>query len=517
MLDVLKRLSIKPIWLYITIIVITVLTFIRGVGNLFVAEDFHYLNDFSIAFPDFVHYLLYSSRVKLIGFGFQWILTQLFGIQPVGYHLVLIGLHVATVIVLSLLLTKLLKNVYLALLIGLVFAVYPRSHQAILWYAAIHFSMVTLAVLITVLAFLLYLETSKRRWQVIGWISFFAGLMIHESSIFAIPLLFLVDVLIIGHPEGIRSLLKPKFWLKYLPYIGLFMLYFVVNFTGLRSFRLSGGPAPVELISVGGTGENYGLKAISFSTLKDILSYLTYALFPNLPLRSLEVGSGASYVFVGLTILLLAVALFKGDRIVRFGVAWLVFTTLPFVLFVPFGNADRYFYLLAVGFAIIVGGAARMIYRKYSKVKVLVGFSIGFFILYLVSSVVLIQNRIGEWHEAGLIADDYIAQVVNLVPSPEPGSHFLFVNPPTTSGEAYIFLGGGMSGALPLRYNKTIADLQVFHSFDPNVIEKIQAAPSASVRLPNLYILLYADGKVIDKSNITLDVQSLNPQNWSKG
>ena len=511
-----KRFATNPIVLYSALVAITVLTYIRGINNLFVAEDFHNLNDFSIPFSDFLHYLAYSSRVKLVGFGFEWVITQLFGLQPVGYHLVLIALHLAVVLVLVQLAAKLFNNIILAVLVGAIFAVYPRNHQDILWYGAINISMVILFMVITIFAFYCYLETSRLRWQIIALTAFFAALLTHESSIFLIPILFFLEILFFSRQEGLRKILKPMFWFKYAPYIGLFIVYFLINFTGLRSFRLTGGTAPTELISVGGTGEGYQLTPLGASTIRSMLGYLTYATFPHIPLRGLDKGV-VSYFIAGLTLLLLAAVIIKGDRVVRFGAAWIIISALPFVLFVPFGNADRYFYMLGVGFAIMLSGVLNMLYRKYGASNVvmpLVVFLVG---LYLLSSVFLIQTRIGEWKQAGLIADNYITQVVNLVPNPAPGSQFLFVNPPASYEQAYIFLGGGMSGALPLRFNKGIPDLHVFHSFDPDVIQKVETAPPSATRLPNLYILLYENGQVIDKSSVSLDVAALNPANWNKG
>jgi hypothetical protein len=511
-----NKSSLLPV---LIISLVTGLTYIRGLNNSFVAEDFVFLSTSGQTFAEMWQYMVSLTRMLLVFISFGWALFRLCGKDPVVCHLAVLVLHVGVSLLLFYVASLLSGDKRIGFISALIYAVYPRHHQPVLWLAAAsEMVLVVLFSLACIYTFKKYLNTRWLGWQILTLLSLCAAILSHEVGVILFPLLPLIELILHSSEErNTRAWLTFRFYYKYVPYLVLFGLYFLMTFGGARLFKLSTDLTGRQLAAEGFQYETYHLTGLSIDKIKYMLAYLTYLAYPQIPLRLLDPNLLTAMLAL-VTSLFLLFLLAKGSPIMRFSILWMVLAILPFVLFVPFGNADRYFYLPAAGFSVLVGTLAC---RGYDKLEARwPGWGqvilVCLLALYLVSSIILIQQRIGEWHRAGEIAADVVAQTRRLYPDVPPESTMLFVALPGQYKQAYVFLGGGIGGAVYLAYGAQPSAPRAYQTRDPEVVSFLKEAELVEHPLPGVYVFLYEDGVLYDRSEMVNSLEPLRPGTWSR-
>lgn len=492
-------------WAAILVAGVAGLAFFRGMPAPFVAEDFEWLFSSSLdlgvllasslGLRRFDQLILLSARFKPFTLLVNWLAFRLWGAWPIGYHGMSLIAHIVCSVAVLFLGKSLSKSPIVGMIAGLVFAVYPRHHETVLFMAASQTIYCTAFVLLALLSFIVYLLSSKFKYYLTAWICAVGALTSYEVGVFLFPLMFLSELVLDrgSWRTTLKALYCLRMYVKYIPYLLLLILFVGLSFGGQRAFKLES----TELDPRMGY-ETYHFVGVGLDAIKSFVSYWVYLVLPQIPLRSLDVGIGSvvlSLVVVGGSLLLFAF----GRAVERFCLFWMGGVLLLFVFFVPFGNADRYFYLPAAGFSLLIGQLAVRLYewiRKRWKEVARVG-GIAIMILYLVSSLVLAQMRIQEWQQAGEVAQDIIEQVVGMHPEVPHCSQIFFVGLPGRSGQAYVFLGGGIGGVMRLAYQDPCLD--VYRSVDPKLVQWLASREEAEPT-PGQYVFLYEEGKVHDVS-----------------
>ena len=134
--------------------------------------------------------------------------------------------------------------------------------------------------------------------------------------------------------------------------------------------------------------------------------------------------------------------------------------------------------------------------------------------IYLISSVALVQQRINEWRQAGELAADVLEQTRRLYPSVPMESTMLFAGLPDQYEQAYVFLGGGIRGAVYLAYGDQLSIPSAYQTRDPEVISYLKEADPVDQPLPGLYVFLYQDGVLYDKTNVVNNYEPLQKGTW---
>jgi|GEM_PF-2420395 len=502
---------------YVTLIsLIAWVTYGQGLTNSFVAEDFTMMSLSTLHFSTLWELMTSATRIRPLPVFINWILYQGFGMSPFGYHLFVLILHVISSILIFFIGKLLGGDERVGLTSALLFVVYPRHHQPVLWLAANQVVMVAIFALIGILYFRAYLRTGQLGYQLGTFICVCMALLTNELGVTLFPLLFSAEFILWGSGrKGWRSLFAIKTYYKYIPYLVLLILYGGVTFGGGRLFKLSMANVEQQAASEGWQYDMYHLVGLGPEGAKDFAAYLTYLVYPQIPLRALDINLMTATV-ASATVLFLLVLFVKGSSPVQFSVLWIFFTLAPFVLFVPFGNADRYFYVPAVGFAILVGmlgcwGYDKLRARSTAWARIVAVLFIG---LYLISSVMLMQQRISEWHRAGEIAADVVEQTKRLYPDVPPESTMLFVALPNQYKQAYVFSGGGIGGAVYLAYGAQPSAPIAYQTRDPAVISFLKEAAPVDHPLPGLYVFLYEDSILYDKSNMVSSLEPLRKGTW---
>jgi hypothetical protein len=508
---------VRRAWLYLLLIgILCVLTYARGLPNLFVAEDFSTLAFSSQGFDQIWKLAFTATRVRPLSLFLGWLLYQVFGAVPVGHHLFTLVFHVANCMGVFSLGNRLSKNERVGLVASLLFSVYPRHHQSVLWLAACQYVMIGTFVLASLLCFDRFLQTRRIWFQVGAVVCVCLAVATNEGGLVALPLMFLLDVSSWNHrQQGWRNLLRINTYLKYIPYLIFLVIYLAGTFGGSRLYKLNPAYGVPQAPSEGWKSDTYHL-TVGTSWVKDLVAYLTYLMYPQIPLRSLDVGLMAGALSI-LALLFLLFLLVRGQAAARFTVLWMGLTLVPFVLFVPFGNADRYFYMAAIGYSLLGGLLGCWAYdriraRSKAVAQVASALVVG---AYLVSSVALMQQRINEYRRAGEIVADIVEQAKQLVPSVPAESTMLFAGLPDQYGQAYVFLGGGIGGAIYLAYGGQPSSPVAYQTRDLQVAAFLRESRPVDKSLPGLYVFLYgADGTLRDKTDVVGSLGPLRESTW---
>ncbi len=280
---------------------------------------------------------------------------HLFGLAPLGYHLVNLLLHAGVTaatfrLALALLLGSVPTNA--AAMVGaslgaLVFAVHPIHVEAVAWVASLPELTFSLCCLLAFL-FRLSRSTAPSAWsrETPSLLLFCIAILAKETGLI-LPALFAVY-------DALFRRLSVREWVRtYLPYAAVTVAYGFLRFHALHGLlpRTHAG-APVTgagTLQLPFLFAGY-LRLLVWPT--DLNAFRTVAAPPSFP--------GSAWLTV-LSVLacvgLVAVFLRRRDPVASLALAWLALPLLPALIAVMLGHnvlADRYLYLPSVGVALIV-------------------------------------------------------------------------------------------------------------------------------------------------------------------
>ena len=405
-------------WLQVAVLVtICVVVYGNSLFNGFVYDDIgtivenEHIADFWTNLPAFFT----SSYFKIAGIEASYrpiatfsyyVLYAIFGLNPVGYHLFSLLVHILNVIMVYLLMNRLQKNKVTSLFAGLLFACHPALTEAV---NCISYNEDLLAAFFFLAALLFYIRADDAgqragvKYYPLSLFFFLSGLLSKEMAI-ALPAVILVyDFFLKAAQDGKMSagpamgIFKERFF-YYCGYLAIGIFYLA-----LRFFILAG---PRQFFSY------------SYGSLIERIIYLPYHLFGFVKIALFPTDLNADYVFSYpenffqpanmLSLLLIAALgvlsffLFKKSRLLPFGIFWFFIMLFPVSNLIQIANpvADRYLYLPLVGFCIVVatvltgdGRLLRMKNRRLEPIKWL----IVILILLVYASLSMTRNR--DWKD----------------------------------------------------------------------------------------------------------------------
>jgi tetratricopeptide (TPR) repeat protein len=284
-----------------------------------------------------------------------------FGLQPWGYHLVMLLGHMAVsglVYRVGLLFCAQRPGGWLAALAaGLLFAVHPIHTEAVAWVAAINDVAMALGVLLALYLLMTSTPGLTLRSALAG-LAFLFALLFKEPAVLLLGMVGVWDVMRGGRAWSLRQ------WLgRYAPLAVALVLY-----AALRIHALAGLGRTVHHSSLGTAG--YVLNALP------LLAQHLGALALPLELNSFHVfepvdSPWAPQVLSGLAALaslaIAAAVFWRRAPSALVALAWCLLPLLP-VLYIPaLGSntfAERYLYLPSVGFLLLVGMGLEALGRR---------------------------------------------------------------------------------------------------------------------------------------------------------
>lgn len=444
------------------LLIVALVVFIPNLHSYFLADDFVLLswthvpalaNVFGFFSP--ATWWFYRPLVKLI----YWLGQSLFGLQATPLHLCSLGFHGLSGFLVYYLLVGQLRVPWAAGLAGsLVFLLNPHQVETVSWIAAIGELVATSGSLGGLLCFQRFCAEGRARYWLASLALFTLALFARESGVL-LPLLLVVDGLLFKRTTGWPGQ-------RYLAVAGsygtLTLGYLLLQLMGRNNSGATGirGGLTFHLLNID-------------SILLGILDYV-HGLLPggsaitHLPLENLRVLIWVEWLLIAGIV---AVLWRAGQRVLLYGLVWLLITPLLFIFFNA--PAERYFYLPSIGYVILIAGAlagfsawhAGWPPRAVRNARLLPAGVIAVLLLFQIRDLL-------SFEAAWIASAETSARIMNdlrqAVPDPHDYTAFYLVGIPATYNRAPLFLDG-LEQAVELVYddNRTLtatavtcADLQ---------------------------------------------------------
>ncbi len=397
---------------------------------------------------------------------------QIWGLHPAGYHAVNLLLHALTSALVVLLLVRLGTSRTIAALGGFLFALHPVQTESVAWISGRNDILLALFVICSAYFYLLYRQSAGRpRWLALSICFFVLALFTKESAVFYVLLIPLIDLCFPGS-QGMR----PRATLGMMLLFGLFIAGFIVA----RSAAIG---------SLIGTENMYGDSSLlqrlldSAAMMAQHISLLFYparlsVVHPANEAFWLQDGwKLAAWVFPA--VLLLGIIWgWKRNRLVLFGLGWLVIGLLPALNVIPVAVPilEHRLYLPMAGFVIAVAELVSQAGKRREAVATIVLGSLALL------SATFSYLRYPVWQNSDTLWTDAIEK------SP-------------SSSRAYFNLAGYCYEHK--EYDRATALMQTYIKLKPE-------DPMGYVKLRQVY---YAAAKYVDAASVTRRMIATNPGN----
>lgn len=352
---------------------------------------------FSAIAPETQYYRPLTLLTFAINYGFS-------GLNPVGYHLFNLALHLLVVVMAYLLLAELLPF-GLAAFSAALFSVHPANVQAVSYISSRSDPLYTA---LTLLTLLLWIKGDRAQTGVrilflaFSLISFFLGLLAKEAAIVAPALVILIDW--IWRRDGTWKEKLRRNWLWYLGFGAMLSVYLLIRL-GFAGYALNMEAS----LEVWKPGRDLTLWPRILLALELLKSYLALALYPvnlsffrsvEIPESPLEPGVllGAS----SLALMIVLAGLFWSRRKeISYGILWFLISIVP-VLNLTSLNApmmEHWLYLPLIGFALAFAGCLYALAQYLGEFR---GATFGLALLVILLSVKT-ASRNAEWRDPILL------------------------------------------------------------------------------------------------------------------
>jgi len=419
--------------------------FLTGVGlfvfwptfkNYFVADDFTWLywaatakaTDLGNFFLD-AQGFFYRPLSKIYFF----FVYPVFNLNPQGYHLFDLFVHLAVVIGVYLLSLQLTQKKLVSLLTALLFLIHPVHTETVLWISSTSILLARFFYLFAFLSYLFYSQQKKLKplFYLFSLLLFVFGLVSHELIV-TFPLLILFY----------DFLFKRVKITAHLPFWFLTAGYFYLRNVVAQAHWLSGD-------------YNYNLAKLPFNFAGNLLGYLAELLFG---FRSLSFYYSARFflrqqkliafglLLIGFLLMIRVIRKIKFNRIIIFLLGWFIILLLPVL---GLGNiAERYVYLADFAVFSLIGLFIDWLVKQTFKSKLALRIclfsliSLGLSIFYYSQFAKEKEN----WYQAGETAHKILLALGSNYSDFPPGSTLYFVKLPLRQNRAWIFPVGLKDG-----------------------------------------------------------------------
>jgi protein O-mannosyl-transferase len=282
---------------------------------------------------------------------------QLFGKWAGGHHLINVLFHIANTLLLFYVLMRMTDAVWPSVFVAAIFALHPLHVESVVWISERKDVLSTFFWILTIWAYIRYVENPKRWWYPAAIVLFVLGLMSKPMLVTVPFVLFLLDY------WPLQRKFSRKLLIEKTPFFICSFASCVVTFLVQKSY-----------------GATVSIKALAPQVRVNnaIVSYLTYitkmiwpsrlAVFYPHPHDDL---SATRVIISGLVLVVISICFIHLARRHRFfavGWLWYLGTLVPVIGLVQVGiqaMADRYTYMTLTGLFIIIAWNAEEFVPKW--------------------------------------------------------------------------------------------------------------------------------------------------------
>ena len=321
------------------------------------------------------------------------------GLNPVGYHLSNILLHIASSFLVFGVIFRLTGGYWCAFFSALFFCINPVQTDSVAYLSGRRDILCALFYLAGFYFFLRYRKDRKFRYLLLTFFSYILSLSSKEMGVTLPLLLFVYDFIeVTSREKGLWSSFK-EVWSRYYPLylpvflVGIWFAYYKI-FLNYPSSR----------------HEYYGRSMVTnFLTVGKILVYYLKIIFMPVVLNAdysynafpLSGGIGEVGTFFSIVILagifFLIARLLTREKLIAFGLLWFFVTILPVCQIFPHHEllAEHYLYLPIVGISLVIGYGMNSVMEGYRFRRWL----IGTFVLVIIIFGVRVADRNRDWRD----------------------------------------------------------------------------------------------------------------------
>ena len=450
------------------------LIFYPALFNFFCADDFIWIKTTRDIFEkqDFTSsdsFAFVRGR-PVLNFVF-FFLYQIFKLNPFGYHLLSIILHILNVWLLFRLLSFFTDKLILRFTGSLIFLVHFIHEETIFWISSLSTLLCCSFYLTGLLLFLSWRSNGKK------WMLYFLSLVFCLLALFsreeAISFPFLILLILLFNFPPVQKLNKLKLLKLSSPFFLCLGFYLIFRFLTLplgtmnHSYR-------IDLLIL--------LKNVGYFLVNLVFPYrLLFDLIGYNKLDQLQIYyAGLRYHWLVIPLILLLLYIFfkffyhhlrKKNVILNCGLVFLSLSTLPY-LFLN-GNGQRFLYFPLLGFSLICIYFISSISNWFAlKGKIYSQrFVYSLLIVIFLLNFIIIRKRSQWWKEAGLVVRNVIQQIETLVPHARQSELYILSLPHRLHG-AYIFLTG-FEEAVAIYYPKVEGKIKYLGKLTSEELEEL--------------------------------------------
>lgn len=317
-----------------------------------------------------------SSYYRPIANTFWLIEFQLWGNDPLGYHITSIILHAFFSLLLYLLCFRISGSNIAAIFSAMVFSVHPVHTENVAWITGVTYMVCAILITTSLLFYMNYSERQSKASLSISLICFLFAVFSYEYALMLPFILMAYEFLIARRKIRIKILL---------PYLLIVLLYLAAREMVISSAITYDIPLYSRILTS---------FVIHVEYLQSFfLPFSLKVLYDIQPPSSIFNIQAIISIFVVTAVWILMFLLYKKDRKALFAVIWFFVFLLPvaniFVIVKPQMMSLRYLYIASIGLSMFAGMYINKISSKSRMIP--------FIIILILSVITLNQNK--YWHD----------------------------------------------------------------------------------------------------------------------
>jgi tetratricopeptide (TPR) repeat protein len=340
-----------------------------------------------------------------------------FGLNPVGHHLVSVGFHIANVILLFLILKMMTGAIWPSAFVAAVFGLHPLAVESVAWVAERKNVLSTFFAFLTIGAYFRYTRKLGLRWYLIVVFLFAAGLLSKPMLVTLPFVLILLDYWPIG---GSTGLITGRFG-----EVGGRRWFWRAVVEKIPLLLMSAASCVVTYMAQAESGAVRGIVSapLGLRASNAIVSYVEYIgkiFYPAslAVLYPLDLKGPALWAASGGLVLLLAVTAVviierRRRRFLFTGWFWYLGTLVPVIGLVQVGAqvmADRYVYLPGIGIYIIVAWLA---WELGARTQISKAVTLAAYVLAAGVLLMMTRVQVGYWKDSLSLSGHTLAVTKN--------------------------------------------------------------------------------------------------------
>jgi len=411
-----SRLAVGNLLPIAILLIVSLAVYYNSLSNGFVFDDYavivenKHINNLGSSLPAFFSKSYFNiaageASYRPLATLSYFLIHSLAGLNPFYFHLSSVVLHALNAVLVYLLISLLTGGRFKATLAAILFASHPALAEAV---DCIAFNEDLLTAFFFLLALILYIKSLDKAAAGAGYflslVFFFFGLLAKEMAITLLPVIVLYDLTFRadkGQPLSVKnvlSTLKDR-WHFYLGYAAITSFYLVLRFL---LFTHHGDEVKPQIASL--------LERLIYLP-NHLFSFVRLVIAPHdlnvdhmfsYPGSFIEISNLTGFLFiVGLVVF--SFFLFKRSKAIFFGIWWFIITLFPVYNIIQIFNplAERFLYIPAIGFCLVVPVIVCGIARRLTARKVAVNTATLFVVLAIAgvyANTTIARNR--DWQDS---------------------------------------------------------------------------------------------------------------------